>query len=265
MLATHAVLVMAAVATVAGHGERRRPLVVGGGDPSRGVLVNRTPGVPPFAAPDLARPTVVFIHGFNPMPRTVHFGMAQCLADALAKRPNTPPFNLLEWDWNAATFEGLSVRRNVDASVHQGHGLASALLASGLDPSRIHLIGHSAGGLVATSAAWDFLHRFGRPVAHLTLLEPAAFYHSTIFDQLAAGSLAPRVENYWSHGPSAYGREVPHAGVINHKFAGPTPYLGVVCPLRSDHLSVVRWYCDTIADPRLPCGFNASLLLAAGP
>src|SRR4051794_16448206 len=153
MLATHAVVVVAAVAAVAGHGERRRPLVVGGGDPARGVLVNHTPGVPPFAPPDPSRPTIVFVHGFNPMPRTVHFAMAECLADALAKRPNAPAFNLLAWDWNAATFEGLSVRRNVDASVQQGHRLASALMAAGLPPSRIHLIGHSAGSLVATSAA----------------------------------------------------------------------------------------------------------------
>ena len=199
------------------------------------------------------------------MPRIVHFAMAERLAEALVIRPNALAFNVLAWDWNAATFDGFGVRRGVADAVHQGHLLASALLAAGLSPGRIQLIGHSAGGLVATSAAWDLSARHGRPVAQLTLLEPAAFYHDTIFDRLAAGSLAPRVENYWSPGPSAYGRAVTHAGVENCKVVGPSPYFGVFCPLRSDHLSLVRWYADTIADPSRPGGFNASLLLVSSP
>lgn len=262
MLATHAVMVALAAAALGGH---RGPLISGGGDPARGVLVNHNPGSVPWAAPDPGRPTVVFVHGFNPMPRTVHFEMARRIAEALARRPGAPPFNALGWDWNAATFDHWQARRNVEDAVAQGHLLASALLAAGLAPGRVHLVGHSAGGLVAASAAWDLRHRYGLPVAQLTLLEPAAFYHDTLFGRLAAGTLATRVENYWSPGPSGFGRAVPHAGVANYEVAGPTPYFGVVCPLRSNHLAVVDWYAGTIADPARPGGFNTSLLLAAGP
>ncbi|WP_435016946.1 alpha/beta fold hydrolase [Tundrisphaera sp. TA3] len=259
---THAMVMVALVSTIAGPGLRRGPLLVGGSDPARGVLVNHNPGVPPFAPPDPSRPTVVFIHGFNPMPRTVHFTMAERLADGLNRRGLSNQVNLLAWDWNAATFDSLSVRSNVEDAVGQGHLLAAALIRAGVAPSRTHLIGHSAGGLVATSAAWDFATLYGQHAAQLTLLEPAAFYHDVIFGRLSAGSLASRVENYWSPGPSAFGREVAQAGVQNHRVAGPTPFVGVVCPLRSNHLSLVRWYADSIADPNQPAGFNASLLLA---
>lgn len=255
-------------ATLALLGDHRAPLIARGGDPARGLLVNHNPGAAPFHPPDPARPTVVFIHGFNPMPRTVHFTMAGSLAQALGQRPGSAPgrFNVLAWDWNAATFDHWRARRNIDDAVAQGPRLAAALLGSGLDPARVHLIGHSAGGLVATSAARELALRYGRPVAQLTLLEPAAFYHDTVFDALRAGSLAPRVENYWSPGPSGFGQAAPRPGVANYQVPGPTPYFGVVCPLRSSHLALVDWYVASAADPGRPGGFNTSvLLLAAGP
>ena len=52
-------------------------LVRRGGDPSCGLLVNRAIGSRPFHWPDPTLPTVVFIHGINPLPRIVHFGMAE--------------------------------------------------------------------------------------------------------------------------------------------------------------------------------------------
>ncbi len=138
-------VVFTAAATLSWGGPREAPLVRRGGSPARGVLVNRTPGSRPFDPPDRTLPTVVFVHGFNPAPRVVHFEMAQQLAESLARRGG-PRVNVLDWDWNAATFESLHPGVNSEAAVHQGHHLAHALWHAGVDPSRTHLIGHSAGG-----------------------------------------------------------------------------------------------------------------------
>lgn len=234
-------------------------LIRGGGDPARGVLVNHTIGARPFDPPDRSLPTVVFVHGFNPMPRVVRFSMADRFAESFHRRGG-PPFNLLGWDWNAATFDNISPKANAEAAVRQGQALASALWFGAIDPGRTHLIGHSAGGMVVTSAARDLALGRGRPVAQLTLLDPATLYHSVIFERLAAGSLSPRVENFWSPGPSAFGREVALPGVQNIRVDGPASYAGLLCPLRSDHLFIVRWYLDTVADGRRPWGFNTSVL-----
>ena len=231
-------------------------LIRRGGDPARGLLVNRTPGFRPFDPPDPARPSVVFIHGFNPVPGMVHFEMATRLAESLARRGTV--CNVLEWDWNAATFDSLRPRVNSDKSVEQGRILAQALQRSGIDPGRTHLIGQSAGGMVATSAAYVFAVHWGRPVAQITLLDPATYYHTVIFQQLRAGSLAPLVENYWTSSPSAFGREVRLPGVQDHHVDGRSFYLGVVNPARSDHLFVVNWYLTTVENRSTGQGFNTN-------
>jgi pimeloyl-ACP methyl ester carboxylesterase len=257
MISAIAVL-LAAAATITAEG-RPAILVRKGGDPARGLLVNHSPGRRPFDPPDSSLPTVVFIHGINPLPRVVHFTMAERVAESLARRGG-PPCNVLAWDWNAATVESVRSSPNCEAAVRQGPTLAWALWTSGLDPSRTHLIGHSSGGLVATSAARVFARQFGRPVAHLTLLEPASYYHPIIFERLEAVSLCPVVENYWSPGPSAYGQHVAAPGVQNYRVDGPASFAGVLCPLRSDHLFIVRWYLETIERPDLGFGFNQSAL-----
>jgi pimeloyl-ACP methyl ester carboxylesterase len=258
MLSAFAV-VFTAAATVAAGG-REAPLLRGGGDPARGLLVNHTSGLRPFDPPDPARPTVVFIHGFNPLPRVVHFEMSQRVAESFDRRGG-PAFNVLAWDWNSSTFESLHPGVNSEAAIHQGHALALALWRAGIDPARTHLIGHSAGGIVATSAARSLARGMGRPAAQLTLLDPAAYYHSIVFERLEAGSLCPSVENYWSPGPSAYGKEVHSPGVRNYRVAPTASIAGVFRPLRSDHLSIVRWYLGTIERPERPWGFNTSSLL----
>jgi pimeloyl-ACP methyl ester carboxylesterase len=259
MISAIAVLITAAATLTAE--PRQAVLLRRGGDPARGLLVNHSPGRRPFDPPDPRLPTVVFIHGINPLPRVVHFTMAERVAESLERRGG-PPFNVLGWDWNAATVESLRAAPNSEAAVRQGPALAWALWRTGIDPARTHLIGHSSGAMVATSAARTFVTNFGRPVAHLTLLEPATYYHEIIFERLGAGSLAPVVENYWAPGPSAYGQEVTLPGVRNYRIEGPASFVGVVCPLRSDHIHIVRWYLETIERPGLPHGFNQSRLLA---
>src|SRR4051794_15815908 len=109
---------LAAAGSITGFGDPA-PILGMGGDPSRGLLVNHNPGARPSDPPDAARPTLVFIHGYNPMPRTVHFTMADRLAEALARRGG-PALNLLSWEWNAATSESLHPRTNVENAVVQG-------------------------------------------------------------------------------------------------------------------------------------------------
>jgi len=252
------ILVLAAA--VVGSDERP-PFLAFGGDPARGVLVNLSHQARPDDLPVAGRPTVVFIHGFNPLPGALHFTMSEQVAGALVRRVG-PGFNVFGWDWNAATFVSLDPRANGDSAVAQGRALAAALLRSGALPARTHLIGHSSGSIVAAAAARTLAFEYGRPLAHLTLLEPAAGYHPLVFERLAAGSSAQHVENYWSPGASGYGREVAAPGVVNIRVDGPRTYLGVVSLRRSGHMNIVRWYIATIDDPRYSAGFNRSLLLA---
>lgn len=241
-------------------GADRPPFIQFGGDPARGVLVNLSAGARPCDPAVVGRPTVVFVHGFNPLPRAVHFTMAEQVAGALARRCGAA-FNVFGWDWNAATCVSLDPRANANGAAAQGRALAAALCRAGASPERLHLIGHSSGCIVATATARTFALEYGRLVAQLTLLEPAEGYHAFVYERLAAGSSARRVENYWSPGPSGYGREVASPGVQNIRIDGPHPYLGMVSPRSSSHLYVVQWYLTTIHDPGIPSGFNRSLLL----
>ena len=203
---------------------------------------------------------MVFIHGLNLAPGIVHFEMGQRLAEAIARRREPGPgFNVLAWDWNAATFAGLRSRANEEVAVQQGGALAAALRRAGIAPGRTHLIGHSSGCIVAVSAARGLAAGPGQAVARLTLLDPAAIHHPLVFDQLAAGSSALRVENFWTPGPSGYGREAARAGVRDVRIDGPSPYLGLVRPSRSNHLHLVQWYLQTAGDVTIPAGFNASI------
>jgi len=236
-------------------------LIARGGDPAPGLLVNCTIGTRPFDPPDPARPTVVFVHGLNPLPGVVHFTMAQRLAEAIARRHGPTAFNVLDWDWNAATLVSLRHRDNVTAAIAQGRRLAESLRLAGLDPGRLHLIGHSTGGIVAASASRTIARTHGILVAQVTFLEPAGFTHDTMFEELAAVSSSRRVENYWTPGPSAFGRATGVPGVIDVRVDNRTPLAGIFIPSRSGHIEIVRWYITTVENPVYASGFNRSLLL----
>ena len=239
-------------------------LMATGGNPARGVLVNLTVGAAPNQPPDPTRPTVVFVHGFNPVPGFLHFTMGDRLSEAMARRWGAG-FNVLAWDWNAATYAGLHPRRNEENSMHQGYALAHAIQHTGIRPDRLHLIGHSSGCIVVAAAARGLIAAGQGAVAHLTLLEAAEFYHDAVFERLAPWSAAGVVENYWAEGPSAFGKHAPYPGVRNWQVPTARPVLGMVSPVHSSHLEVLRWYFLTIEDPNCPAGFNASALLQRAP
>jgi pimeloyl-ACP methyl ester carboxylesterase len=189
--------------------------------------------------------------------------MSEQLAGAVARRGG-PALNVFGWDWNAATFVSLAPRANGNSAVAQGRALAAALQRAGALPARTHLIGHSSGSIVAASAARTLAVEYGQPVAQLTLLEPAAGYHDVVFERLAAGTAARRVENYWSPDRGAYGHEAPYPGVENIRVDRPPRSSGPIFPRRSSHMYVVEWYIATIEDSRYPAGFNRSLILTEG-
>lgn len=257
-------LLLIAALTVSAGARDRSPLFRLGGDPSPGLLVNLSAGARVFDPPDPSRPSVVFVHGFNPTPRTVHFTMGARVAESVARRGG-PPRNVLAWNWNAATFVSLSLRENIENNVGQGRRLAFALRAFGLSPARTHLIGHSSGSIVVASAARALLADLGQPVAQLTFLDPAVHYHEVVFGRLAAGAASPRVENYWAPGPGAFGRAVPYGGVRNYRVDDAASHLGALYFPRSAHWNVFRWYLATIEDRACPTGFGASVLSSAGP
>lgn len=252
-----ATILWAAIATMAAAPTEPDPLFALGGDPAQGVLVNLSAGVRPFDPPDPARPTVVFVHGTNVLPRTTRFLMAQRFAEAVARREGAR-VNVLAWDWNAATVVSPRARVNWENDVQQGRSLAAALWRHALPPERTHLIGHSSGSIVVASAARTLLDGHGRAIYRLTFLDPASAYHAVLFDRLAAGSASGQVENYWAEGPGAYGRAAGRANVWDYRVDVDAPVVGAVFPPRSGHWNVVRWYLATVDDRSYPLGYNSS-------
>ena len=248
-----------AASTVGGD---RPTLLACGGDLNRGVLLNRTPGTRPDSPIDPTLPTVVFIHGYNPLPRTVHFEMARRLGESLGRRPGGCGFNVLDWDWNAATSSGFASART--RKPRSTRAPAGVVLAPGRSrpvstpPDRPRR-GEPRGG--RRPLGQSSIPR-GVLVAQLTFLEPAAFYHEFIFEHLAAGTAASRVENYWAAGPERLRAGRPLCGrqqcpgLRRDALAGRGDADAVGAP---GHRPVVRR--DGRENPGCPRGFNASVLL----
>jgi pimeloyl-ACP methyl ester carboxylesterase len=264
---TASFLLLAAATSLAAPGDRARPssrVVEFRGDPAPGLLVNCSPGARPFDPPDPSRPTVVFVHGSNPVPSAVRYPMAQRLGEAVGRRAGNPCLNVLGWDWNGNTVVSLNVRANHENAVQHGRLLAGALLARGVAPGRTHLVGQSAGAIVAASAANALIAATGQQVGQVTLLDPATYYHDIVFGRLAVGSCARVAEHYWAPGPTGFSRSVVYPGVRDLRLAVPGTWRGVVDPFHSAHVNAVRWYIDTAADPSYPGGFNTSVCLGQG-
>jgi pimeloyl-ACP methyl ester carboxylesterase len=206
-------------------------LVALGGNDSTGVVRSHSG---PF---DPGRPTLVVIHGINPTPRLVHFTLAERYAEAARGT-----WNVLAWDWNAATLPSLRPPVVDRAAVGQGACLAASLASLGVDPARLHLVGHSTGSVVAASCARTLSAWHGRQVGRLTLLDPVGSQHPLIFGELAASRSAAVLENFFADSPSGFGRFAPYEGVRNYSTPTPSRWWGFVNPSRTDHLNVVRWH-----------------------
>lgn len=260
-----ALALLAAAALAGGRFTPPEPkLVEYGADLAPGVLVNVTVGVRPFDPPDPALPSVILIHGLNPTPRIVHIPEAKRLGESLARRGG-PPRNTLAWDWNGNTMVGLSARANQEHAVRHGCMLAGAVLATGLPPERIHLIGHSSGAIVATAAAQALRNATGRQVAQVTLLDPATSYHDLVFQRLAVGTAAPVVHHFWAPGATGFSKPEGMPGVTEVRVDIPGGFRGLVDPRHSAHLNAARWYIETAGNPSMPGGYNASVFASATP
>jgi pimeloyl-ACP methyl ester carboxylesterase len=228
-----------------------------GGSGRMGVLLNYSCNAGPCDPIDPAKATIVFTHGWNPLPKRIHTTFGSASAEALKRRCGDS-YNLLSWDWNGVRISPFN-DEPLRVGKQQGRMMAAALRARGVDPGRTHIIGHSLGSIVASQAA-VCLSDLG-PMAQLTLLDPPETYHEQIFHDIAPTCHANVVENYWSPGPSGYGAHVNVAGVQNYIVRGTTPIVGIVDLSLSNHVYVMRWYYETVRNPSMRCGFQNSVLL----
>jgi pimeloyl-ACP methyl ester carboxylesterase len=229
-----------------------------GGNGRLGVLLNYSCGADVCDPIDPAKPTLVFTHGWNPLPNAIRTTFGQSAAAAIRGRCGNS-YNLLSWDWNGVRVSPLN-DEPLRVGREQGRMMAAALRARGIDPARTQIVGHSLGTIVAVQAA-VCLEDLGS-LAQLTLLDPPETYHEQIFYDLAPVCHAAVVENYWSPGVSGYGAHVNLAGVQNYIVRGSTPLRGMVDLSVSNHVYVMRWYYDTIRCPSMRYGFQNSVLLA---
>lgn len=228
-----------------------------GGNGRKGVLLNYSCNAHHCDAIDPEKPTIVFTHGWNPLPEKIHTTFGCASAQAVKCRCGDS-YNLLSWDWNAVRVSPFN-DEPIRIGRCQGRMMASALRARGIDPSRTQIVAHSLGTLVAAQAA-RCLSDLG-PTAQLTLLDPPESLHEELFCKQGATRHACLVENYWSPGISGYGDHVCYRGVRNYVVKGPTPIRGIVDLSISNHVYVMRWYYKTIRCPSIPCGFQKSVLL----
>jgi len=237
------------------------PVLQRGGNGRMGVLLNYSCGAHWCDPIDPNKPTIVFTHGWNPLPKRIHVTFGQAASQSLRCRYGDA-CNLLSWDWSAvrvSPFRGQPVR----IGRCQGRKMAIALRVRGVDPVHTQLIAHSLGTVVAAQAACC-LSDLG-PFAQLTLLDPPENMHDEIFRHLAAPSHARVVENYWAPGISGFGAQVNQAGVRNYIVRGTTPWRGMVDLSISNHMYVMRWYYQTIGCPKMPYGFQQSVLMNPDP
>jgi hypothetical protein len=217
-----------------------------GADCAPGLLVNRTVGAQPDSPADAAKPTIVVAHGINPFHPARHQEVAERYAEAIGRNWGAA-FNVLAWDWNAATMRGVHPLRNRELAAEQGRDLGEALLRAGIDPGKLHLVGHSSGCVVVAAAARTIVERTGSPVRMLTLLDPASSQHELIFGVLGAGSSGTFVRHVWATGPSGFGGPALYANVADQSFPGHAGWRGFFVPGRLDHLEVVRWHIRQMA------------------
>ena len=190
---------------------------------------------------DANRRSVVFVQGFKPFSKCVHFELG------VAARQGSfggSDVNVWEWDWNQATMASLRPAVNVVNAQGQGESLATALVAAGLTPSGTELVGHSLGCIVVAAAARHWSETTGERVAVVTLLEPLRGNHGTIFDDERVADYADRVENRWSPGLSGFGAPASRAGVSDIRTPGRTPVRGLVLPHRMNHVDALRQFFE---------------------
>ncbi len=224
-----------------------------------GVLLNYSCGAHPCDPIDPAKPTIVFTHGWNPLPKHIRATFGVASARALKCRCGDS-YNLLSWDWNGVK---VSPFKNEPVLIGrcQGKMMAAALRCRGIDPCRTQIVAHSLGTVAAAQAACC-LSDLG-PMRQLTLLDPPEKMHDEIFCHLGATRHACVVENYWAPGISGHGGHVDRRGVRNYTVQGTAPVRGILDLSVSNHVHVMRWYYETIRCPSIPCGFQNSCLRCA--
>lgn len=222
---------------------------------ARGRLVDITMGARRDDPANTARPTLVVVHGLNPVHPLMRFTIAERYAEAVAAR-HGDSIRVLAWDWNSASRPALSVAVTHQRAINQGRRLAAELLRHGLHPASIQLVGQSTGCLVVAAAAQSLTSQTGSRVAAVVLCDPVAAEQRLIFGSLELARSATWVEHYWVPGPSGFGRPAPVSASNVHERAipGPRRWRGLLRPAHTDHLHAVRWHLSVapVATPLAP-------------
>lgn len=225
---------------------------------------------------DPTRPTLILTHGMryrtrhpvtlDPLPELREIGEA-----AHERMRGSNPINILHFLWPKASRDLETGVRNIPSLVRfcihafretdaEGRVLANVLrdLLGGTYREPVHFVGHSYGTLVNAHAVQSLSFSGWGRVAQFTALDVAI--HLTIGNdrkllRLLAGKgrglRVTRLDNYF--GPPFY---AVGAGI---RGAGPGCFCGGHRVART-HTGVMSYYCDTVRKPRMPWGFNHSIL-----
>ena len=197
----------------------------------------------PNVPPNPNKPSIILVHGrqdnYENWPKQMELSLAN------TNRIEESNYNILAWDWKDAAnypLNGWGLNYLQSNALMQGSKLSTELINSNLTNNDIHLIGHSAGGILINETAAT-LRRLGfDKVEQLTFLDPL-----DPVDTLD-GSNAIWSDNYYSY-------------LIDYTWPPTTPlgspiknanneYLG-----RNSHEYPVEWYINTVEDDSILDGF----------
>ena len=230
------------------------------GAPTEPVLLNLSADAQaPQDAFDPARPTVVIVHGLNPLPGLLRYVYMHHYAAAMTARLGAG-VNIAVFQYDGQSMVSLDAPTNIANALALGQRLGDELTERGLtDGQSVQMIGYSLGAFVITTAA-----RQMGGVGQITLLDTwladvLLLVHE--HDLLAA---ADEVEYYWSDAFGGFGGPLTGDNVFSYRvnqrdFSVTVP----VDVLPWAHFAILFWYEDTILDEQSAVGFARSL--AVGP
>jgi hypothetical protein len=226
------------------------------GDPSQGFLINMSPDMEWGSPIDPSRPTVVVVAGLNPFPDHLTNLLAEPYSEAIGQ--HTPHINVLKWAWSGASNPAPLQSVQAHNAIAQGRKLAAALQETGIPPHKLHLIGQSLGCLLVAATAQSLCCAAGEPVAQITFLDALWWNHHLIFKEIKAYEFTNRIVNYWTDGPSGYGKPEHYPGVQNcYVEWGPYPVSGLILFWKGNHVWVSRVYVRLMSNPERFYGFDA--------
>ena len=193
---------------------------------------------------DPSLPTYVITHGWNPLPNRVRLTTPEAYAAKIRSRCKGKA-NVLAYQWDSRG-QG-SPKANVANAICAGKFLGRELIRLGVDPRRLHMIGHSMGSIVIASASNYIYAETGACTQCLTLIDGPVRKLSMILRNLDSTTCARRIINIWAVGLSGLGAPIDNPRIENIR--APTRRSHRRCrhwldPARNNHVDVLLWYYE---------------------